>query len=272
MPVCPRRSVAVLLAFAVMACGGGSGGDSTGSASPPPDSGPPAVVLRPAPLPDNRGKTPMSVLWFGNSHTAGQGLPDLVRQLLAAGAGIDARMHVAASGAYLDERWNSAEDHRLLQSQPWTALILQAQKYSTTGQNSYPTLGTENWIALAKMQQTMPVLYPEHPRAGNAEEGQRVFQLHQGIATRQSACVAPIGPVWDHVLQADGAPVLHHPDGNHANAYGALLTAYVFYEILSGKPATAVPDLASLPVPVGSQRMLREAASRLLAIYPACPF
>lgn len=267
-----RLACTLLITFAVAACGGGSNGKSAEAGSTPPGGGPPAIVLRPAPLPDNRAKTPMSVLWFGNSHTYGHNLPEVVRQLLSVGAGIDAQMHIAPGSTYLDERWSNADDVRLLQSQQWSALVLQAQKYSTTGQYTYPTTETENWISLAKMQQTMPVLYPEHPRDGNLEEGLRVFQLHQGIAARQSACVAPVGPVWDYVIQNEPLLRLHSNDGNHANAHGALLTAYVFYQVLSKKLAVELPDVASLPVPVTAQASLRSAASRLLAIYPACPF
>lgn len=251
----------------------GCGGSSTGAPAP---SQPPAAIIAPPPqnlpLPDNRGNNPMQVLWFGNSHTTAHNLPDIVRQLLKAGAGIDARMTVAADYAYLDERWQRSADRQQLQSTGWAAVVLQAQKYSMSGSTHYSTQEAQHWIDLAKSHQIMPVLYPEHPQAGNLREGLRLQQLHQTIANATSACVAPVGLTWDVQLTRNPALKLHESDGNHANATGVLLTAYVFYQVLSGQSPLTVPDLPHLSIAVSTQQQLRQSAADLLAQQPACPF
>jgi hypothetical protein len=78
--------------------------------------------------------------------------------------------------------------------------------------------------------------------------------------------------VWDAVLLQHPEISLHHDDGNHFNATGALLTAYVLYEVISGNPADALPDIASLNIPSSTQQILRQAASAGLQQYPACGF
>ncbi len=258
----------------LLGCGGGSQSAPPTSQTPSAGTAPPVVTIPPAnqPLPDNRGKNPLQVLWFGNSHTSAHNLPDLVRQLLKAGAGIEASMAVLADGAYLDERWHRAADQQRLLGNNWQMVILQAQKYSMSGTVSYSTLEAQYWVDLAKSRQIMPVLYPEHPQAGNFSEGSRVQQLHQSIANASAACVAPVGLVWDLQIQRQPGLRLHEPDDNHANPTGVLLTAYVFYQVLSGKSALSVPDLPALPVPPATQQQLRQSAADLLAQQPACPF
>ena len=93
----------------------------------------------------------------------------------------------------LDERLEDKVSRPLLEGGQWTHVILQAQKYSTSGLYTYSTAGAKSWIALAKARGITPVLYPEHPQAGDLSEGMRVFRLHQQIASEQAACVAPIG-------------------------------------------------------------------------------
>lgn len=262
---------ATLLLFG---CGGGSQSAPPASQTPGAGTAPPVVIIPPVnhPLPDHRGKNPLQVLWFGNSHTSAHQLPELVRQLLRAGAGIEASMTVVADGAYLDERWNRAADQQRLLGSNWQMVILQAQKYSISGTVNYSTQAAQNWVDLAKSRQIMPVLYPEHPHAGNFSEGLRVHQLHQSIANASAACVAPVGLVWDLQIQRQPNLRLHEPDDNHANPTGVLLTAYVFYQVLSGKSALSVPNLPDLAVPTATQQQLRQSAADLLAQQPACPF
>jgi hypothetical protein len=72
-------------------------------------------------------------------------------------------------------------------------------KYSQSGQVDYPTIAAQTWIKMAKSQNAMPILFPEHLQRGDAQEGQKVHDLHASMANTQSSCVAPVGLVWDRV-------------------------------------------------------------------------
>lgn len=267
------RVLSILLSGFLIACGGQQ--SATEPALPPvsnqpPDPGPDATPNQA--VPDNRQSNPMQILLFGNSHSGSHNLPGTLQLLLQQGTGKTVGALRAGGAAYLDERLDDQVSRPLLESGSWTHLILQAQKYSTTGLYNYSTAGAKSWIALAKARGVTPVLFPEHPRAGNHEEGMRIFMLHQQIAAEQAACVAPVGPVWDQVLQQWPDLPLHSEDGNHAAPAGALLTAYVLYQVISGKQAEVLPDLPALDVPLPTQRILRQAASAGIRQYPPCPF
>ena len=99
-----------------------------------------------------------------------------------------------------------------------------------------------------------------------------MHQLHLDIASRESACVAPIGLAWEVSLVNNPDIVLHAPDGNHSNLNGALLTAYVLYEVITTEPASELTDQNNLGIDASFQRRLREVASQVVQEHPAqCP-
>lgn len=270
--MCKTGLVLWLSCLALLGCGQSS--ESPAPTKPPVVTTPPdaAELLKDnLAIPDNRSSLPLDILFFGNSHSSAL-LRQTVETLLRAGRDPQADTAAAAGLAYLDERWTDSHSMATLTSQRWTHLILQAQKYSQSGQVEYSTQAALLWVASAKRRSITPVLYPEHPQRGNSLEGMFLYRLHQSIAQAQKACVAPIGPVWDAVLLQHPEISLHHEDGNHFNATGALLTAYVLYEVISGNPADALPDIASLNIPSSTQQILRQAASAGLQQYPACGF
>ena len=57
----------------------------------------------------------------------------------------------------------------------WSFVVLQAQKYSTSGQFFYPTDGAEALLRIARTQRAVPILFPEWPLRGvsrNAATGE----------------------------------------------------------------------------------------------------
>lgn len=205
------------------------------------------------------------ILFMGNSHSAANGLPDLLSKLIKAGLPEAAASSALAPGwKFLADRLNDGVSEQMLNSRPWTHVILQAQKYSSSGQYFYPTSAAEEWIRRAKARNALPVLFPEWPRRGNTEEGPRVHQLHLDIASREAACVAPIGLTWEASLLENPGILLHAPDGNHSNLNGAVLTAYVLYEVITTRPASELPDIFSLGVSTEIQNSFRQIASRFV--------
>ena len=262
-----------MLAVAILLAGcGGSGSDSGGSS--PDDSGDPAGSTRYAtsqPLVDNSGASAYKVLLMGNSHAAG--LYSVLADLLALGQpGKSIEVQLSTSAGFLDERVNDGFSEQLLESEPWTHVILQGQKYSTTGTLTYPTDGAEYWIRGSKEQGATPIMFPEHPRQGNTWEAKTLWDLHAGIAVRENTCVAPVGLVWDEVRFRDPSLVLHHPDGNHASATGVLLTALVFYPIITGQSVESLPDLSAFDIDPEAERIMKESVSALLFTYSPCSY
>lgn len=260
----------LVAAMLLTGCGGSSG---TGAPSPDGaiDPGGFGRYATSQPLMDNTDASAYKVLVMGNSHAAA--LHPVLENLLALGQpdkAID--VHLSWSGGFLVDRVGDGFSEQDLESEAWTHVILQGQKYSTTGSNSYPTDAAEYWIRGSKEQGATPIMFPEHPREGNTWEGETLWELHQGIAVRENTCVAPVGLVWDEVIFRDPSLVLHQSDGNHASETGALLTALVFYPIITSKPVESLPDLSMFNIDGETEQMMKESVSSLLFLYTACRY
>jgi hypothetical protein len=259
------RNLFMLFAAVSLACcsGGDSGSQST--------DGTPDGYTVSYPLVDNSGANAYKVLLMGNSHAAG--LRAVLAELLALGQpGKSIEVRLSPGSAFLDERVNDGSSEQALESEPWTHVILQGQKYSSSGAYTYPTDAAEYWIRGSKLQRATPILFPEHPRAGNTWEGQRLWELHSEIAMRENTCVAPVGLVWDQVKFRVPSLVLHQPDGNHAAGTGALLTALVFYPIITGQPLESLPELSTFGIDAATEQVMKESVASILYAYAPCDF
>jgi hypothetical protein len=253
-----NRVRALLLAWILAGCGGsGSGG---GDPLPPP---PPAPV-----------SGEISLLFFGNSHTSANGLTEMAGAMVrAARPGRTVRVVEAQTWMFLDERATDAASLDLLRSRQWTFVVLQAQKYSSSGLFDYPITGAVALVRAARAQGATPILFPEWPRSGIAET-QRIFDLHVSIARAEPACVPPIPQAFDAALARYPQLTLHAADGNHSAPAGAFLAALVIATTMTGTPPTQLPFLAEFPVDGSQQALLRGVAAETTAAIPPrqyCP-
>ncbi|HEX5792555.1 MAG TPA: hypothetical protein VFY01_04715 [Rheinheimera sp.] len=215
--------------------------------------------------------TQFNLLFMGNSHSSSHNLPQLVATLLQSGlpnAKIDTKL--ASGYHFLDERLQHNASTRLLKEGNWSHVILQAQKYSTTGRYFYPTDAAEEWIRRINTKNAQAIMFPEWPRRGNKEEGARIHQLHLSIAKAEPACVAPIGLAWERALQQNPGLKLHASDGNHAAFEGAFLTALVLYGTISKQDPADLDEIRAIKLSRDTQAELRQAASATLRQHVPC--
>ncbi|MGX5173090.1 hypothetical protein ACUR5C_03575 [Aliikangiella sp. IMCC44653] len=198
------------------------------------------------------------ILMLGNSHSAAYDLPNLIAKLIEQGLPtFTANAVRSPSISFLDERLNDGHTQALLESKDWTHVILQAQKYSTTGLNWYSTEAAEEWVRRVNAQQAKPIMFPEWARKGNTTEGIRIHEKHLYIASRESTCVAPIGLAWEEAGRLYPSLNLHADDGNHANLTGALLTAMVLYQVITMQPADELGPIEDIAVDTATQAILK---------------
>ena len=254
------RHACAALAVLIAACGGGSGDSQPGGATPGPP--PPPVTAD------------ISLLFMGNSHTSFNNLTAMVADMVRAGKPGRTVTSVEAPGfMFLEERLLDAPSIALLRRQSWSFVILQAQKYSTSGQFTYSTEEAKALIRISREQRAVPVMFPEWPRR-NIDETRRIYDLHVSIAQAESACVAPIGQAWDLALARDPTLTLHAPDGNHSVEAGAFLTALVLYATITGQSPLSVPPMPQHPLDVSLQETLRGIAAETVQTMPPrmwCP-
>lgn len=221
-------------------------------------------------IPDNRFANNYQVLLFGNSHVSG--LDSLITMLISKGNPYAEVKVINAGGGFLDNKSSQQSRTDTLESQTWTHLILQGQKYSQSGNINYSTKPAQTWIEKAKQKKITPILFPEHPQEGSVEEGQRVHYIHTGIAAIKKACVAPIGLAWDKVIMTEPYIKLHSNDGNHASLTGRLLTAYVFYGVITGESPDLLPYIKEINVDDSAQQLLKQFAAESIQTNLPCKF
>ena len=252
------RAWLTALVLLLAACGGGGGDTPRGGAT----SGPPPITAD------------ISLLFMGNSHTSVNDLTRMVADMVRAGRPGKSVASVEAPGwMFLDERLNDAPSLTLLRSQQWSAVILQAQKYSESGQFQYSTEEAKELVRLSRAQHAVPIMFPEWPRRG-IDETQRIFDLHVSIAQAEPACVAPIPQAWDLALARDPTLTLHASDGNHSAPAGAFLAALVLYATITGSSPLNLPVLPQYPVSPAVQEVLRGIAAETVQTVPPrmwCP-
>lgn len=269
------QSMCILSCTLFLLCCGGSGEHITTDQSNQTGSGqiPNTRFPSGAEVPDNRYVDSYKILIFGNSHVRSHNPGGLLQDLIIAGRP-DAKVQqtIANGSKYLDERLTTHSDLLLLQSDSWTHVILQGQKYSTSGLYTYPVDASIVWLRAVKAQNATPVLFPEHGQRGDCTEGSRVYALHRSIVAVEPGCVAPVGLAWDHALQQQPRLMLHEADGNHAALAGAFLTALVFYQTITGNNAELLPYQPQTALSEPEQRLLRQWAAATMQQHQACPF
>jgi hypothetical protein len=258
----------IILLFSLSACND----DSTRSSVLTPSSTDiiEEVLTSNLAIPDNRFSNNYQVILFGNSHV--EGIGSLIRTMILAGNPSAEISVFNAGGGFLDDKFSKKSRSNMLAGKPWTHVILQGQKYSQSGTYTYPTIPAQTWIDKAKKQGVMPILFPEHPQEGKTTEGARVHSIHKGIADIQKSCVAPIGLAWDRVIMTTPQLSLHNADGNHASLQGRLLSAYIFYEVITGEAADLLPFIVSILVEESTQQYLRQFASEAIQANQPCMF
>jgi hypothetical protein len=253
-----RYLLAVLLA-SLAACGGGGGGGSTVETPPPPPV---------------TGQEDLKLLFMGNSHTASHDLPDTVAALVrAARPGRTVGVEVASDWGFLEDHASNPRTLELLDRRRWSFVVLQAQKYSSSGQFSYPIEPAIHLARRARTSGAVPIMFPEWPRRG-IDETQRIFDLHVSIARQEPACVAPIPQAFDLARARTSALVLHEADGNHSAPAGAFLAALVIASTMTGTPPDTLPFIPRPGVDAETQALLRRVAADTILAYPPrqwCP-
>ena len=201
-------------------------------------------------------------------------LTRMVADMVRAGRPGKSVASVEAPGwLFLDERLTDAPSIDLLRSQNWSFVILQAQKYSSSGQVAYSTEEAKELVRRSRTQHAVPIMFPEWPRRG-VDETQRIFDLHVSIAQAEPACVAPIPQAFDLALARDPTLTLHASDGNHSAPAGAFLAALVLYATITGQSPLDLPPLTQYPVGVSLQAALRDIAAETVQTVPPrmwCP-
>ena len=182
---------------------------------------------------DDIEQADVSILFIGNSHSAP--IPGILIELFKSQFS-NQKVFIAMvpSWGFLAEHAERNSTVSLIKQGPWDYVVLQAQKYSTSGKYSYPYDGALKLSRIASSQGAKIIMYPEWSRREIPDEYKRINQIHNEIAKQTGAVVAPIGQAWELALKKNSKLKLYASDGNHASPLGSYLNACVFFSMVTG--------------------------------------
>lgn len=181
----------------------------------------------------------MRVLFLGNSLTAGNDVPGLVRAL-AERQGIaftyDER---SPGGVSLEDHWNFGHAQMLRQT-AFDVVVLQQGPSTLPESQAHLRTWAMTWADFARSQGTTPALYMVWPHMWQSNGFALVSQSYRNAATAAGAAVFPAGEAWEDALEASPGLSLYSDD-LHANQAGALLAAMVIGRGLFSLDPALVP-------------------------------
>lgn len=234
------------------------GCNSSGATAEDPDH-PSSASIKP----ESSAPSSLSLLFIGNSHTAGHDLPNLVRRMIEFRRPGENVLVAYIPVAFLEDlKNNSAADAKLAERR-WSAVILQAQKISQSGRFDYSKQEAIDVAKRARAAGSRAIFYPEWGLRGVKGDAQRIEKVYAEMARAADAELAPVGRAWD-LAQADRKDLaLYEADGNHQSETGAYLTACVLFAAITGDDPSRLNSLEGNSTPdadrIFFQRMAAEA-------------
>jgi hypothetical protein len=201
------------------------------------------------------------VLFIGNSLTAANDLPAMVRTLAAAaGARVECAA-VAKPDFSLEDHWNDGEARRAIARGGWTFVVLQQGPSALPESRTLLVDSTRRFAAAIRASGATPVLYMVWPSRARAEDVPAVSRSYAAAAAAVGGRLAAAGDAWQEARRRDPSLALYGSDGFHPSRVGSLLAALVLVETLTGRfvPASALRD-----VPPRDRAILLDSASTVL--------
>jgi hypothetical protein len=226
-------------------------------------------------------RSPLKVLFIGNSYTSVNDLPFLIVSFAEAAGGqrIEADAHLVG-GCTFERHVKETKAIEKIRQKKWDVVVLQEnslqpiinresmQEYARALDREIKKQGAKTVLYLTWARRNVPEMQegadpaesPEYARAmyqmsgaAKSVEFEAWYRQHKGgmtgglnrayfdIAGELNAEVAPVGAAWRKALAADSSGVLHQADNSHPNPKGSYLGACVFYATLLDKNPVGLP-------------------------------
>ena len=189
----------------------------------------------------------LHILFIGNSLTAANDLPGVVRRL---GEAIDGKapvtQSVAEGGFSLEDHWNRGEAQQAIAGDRWDMVVLQQ------GPSALP----ESRILLVEYSKTFdeeirkvggrPALYMVWPPAERAADWDEVTESYRTAAQALNGILFPVGEAFRAALRRYPGLTLFASDGFHPSSAGTYLAALVIYAQASHKSPLGISHRAGI--------------------------
>jgi hypothetical protein len=199
------------------------------------------------------------ILFVGNSFTARNNLPGLLKGLAGA-RGIDLEHKlISAGGASLRQHLNAGAALDAIATGGFDTVVLQEQSTLPIKSPARFRESARDFDAAIKQAGARTALYETWARR-NAPETQRALtDAYAGSAVELSATLVPVGMVWERFLADHEQPVLHDADNSHPALAGSYLAACVFLIALLAEDPVGI-DVPVKGLDADTAALLRQAA------------
>jgi hypothetical protein len=216
---------------------------------------------------------PIKVLFIGNSRTRYFNIPQQVQQLASnESRKLEVRM-VAFDGWTLEGHWNSPNSAALqaIREGGWDDVVLQELSSRPVLENAKFVASVKNFNAEIKKIGARTVLYENWWRKDLTYPQVQLSAAYKSLADDIGAAISPVGSAWLESSSTNPSSVLFNPDGNHATALGAYLTACEFYAFFYEKTPKGLPNLGVTGNTLGAQDAAWKTFTKLETQYHGVP-
>lgn len=175
------------------------------------------------------------ILFVGNSHTAFNNVPEMVRSLLASDSAKRKATIQYLTVSLLEDGGPNVE--QAIRATKWDAVVLQGAKVSSSHKYRYRQDRAVAMANLALSKKAKVFLCAEWPRRGWDESEYQLGVYREIQSAAKGSVIIPICKVWDSSRAKLGGIDLWNVDGNHANLKGSFLSAATIYRYLTENPA-----------------------------------
>lgn len=217
-------------------------------------------------------RTPLRVLFVGNSYTAVNNLPAVVEQLVEhTRPGVDLSYEaINPGGASLSDHYFNADTRDRIASGDFDVVVIQGQSTEPLRPAGFAVtadrLGEEarkagaRVVFFATWARAPGSAYYEEQAFGGYNTPELMANALDRSYSRPNAMTARVGAAFQLALTELPDVELYLPDGSHPSRAGTLLAAAVVGQIVAGV-TSELPDPPPLEVPAGD-------AERLFALVP----
>ena len=202
------------------------------------------------------------VLFIGNSLTAVNDLPAMVRELgEQAGLRDQLSIHVIAKPNFsLEDHWNDGEAVRAVRSERWTHIVLQQGPSSLMESRGPLREWSKRFAAEARTSGAKILLYGVWPPRERLKYQADVTESYRLAAVDTGGELVAVGEAWRLAWEKDAQLPLYGPDGFHPSPLGTYIAAMVFFEKLTGRSASGLKPPRSVKADEATVKIVKAAA------------
>jgi hypothetical protein len=187
----------------------------------------------------------LRILFIGNSLTAANDLPSLVKNLGAAD-GVKVRTSTVAMNDFgLAEHWSDGRAAREIRKGGWDFVVLQQGASALPESRVVLREEVARFAPLIRAAGARPALYMVWPSLQRTGDFDRVCESYAIAAADVDAVLLPAGAAWRVMWARAPGARLYAADEFHPSRDGSWLAALVIYSGLAGRSPSAITKFPS---------------------------